>query len=1123
MNPARIASLLVAVAVSGSAALAQTGSPSYRVIWRSATLPPIDGVYSGSVDIPDQLRATVSQAAGGRWKLELTNLRPGPDYSIEDVYFPWVHYVLGAGGCAQSPFALGGDPNDDIVLDTFVLGRGEKLVTRCQNCFTAGEYPGAAGAFSPLMIRTDPNSAEMLAATNWDIAAGIEPRTVFTSWACNGWNLWYKTQALAAGATATYGYLAVTSDGNPPNLEPWVEVALEYQAWLREKMSAAALYPVAYPEWLEAAHGLLNLQLENCMDGWVQASVTSLWDRFKERLPWIQFWGQMSDYAQDCCAQCRDLHPRYDPGGEFDVRAFAASVTAEQKHVGYYSSPFLNSELGLRPPLDQPADCITFESMAPACSVFPMCDSNGDEVPDGESPLAWFSRWQDISATDWGANAHYYDTLGGVNWGEPLNVARLYGTALSRDSLTEWPVDVYPTAFLGGGSLFGSETYFPGGAGRTELQDIWSGATDTIRFPALGTLILNDRFFFTGGSNDGYKIWGLCADYWAERQVFLLGHKFDAIWPYERMSNCSAGNCPGVASCDTAAAKQYCDSNIGFAIVPGGTGPSDLDCVDAAMTLAMEERDAHDWWGRKPRYLHRAALSAIPAGIDLRRFDDSAGAPLVVVDNWEQLAGLRFQFQGAWVPVPVERLRILEGSDLADADGDGWGDALDNCDQAPNSTQVDTDGDSEGDACDPDDDGDTIADTGDNCPLVPNPDQLDSDGDAQGDACDTDYDNDTVADAGDNCPLVPNTNQLDSDGDAQGDACDTDDDDDTIADAGDNCPLAANTNQLNSDNDPQGNACDADDDNDGRLDASDNCPLVANANQSNSDGDAFGNSCDNCPGTPNDDQLNTDGDSSGNVCDMDDDNDGKTDSNDNCPLVANANQANSDGDSQGNACDPDDDNDGVPDASDNCVTALNVNQFDCDDDGAGDACDALCTAVYLSSPAEDGHVVSPAAIDSTAATLTVGDARIGTVQTTYRGILSFDTTDLPDAAQLQSATLTVVRRSSAGSPSQLGSLRVDVRRGWFDASAALATADFAAPATGTLSQALSIPNSNGATASRAFGTAELAWINLTGLTQIRLRFTSLNNNNAKADQVLWHAGEASAALSPKLTVTYSAP
>ena len=185
---------------------------------------------------------------------------------------------------------------------------------------------------------------------------------------------------------------------------------------------------------------------------------------------------------------------------------------------------------------------------------------------------------------------------------------------------------------------------------------------------------------------------------------------------------------------------------------------------------------------------------------------------------------------------------------LADTDGDGVADSIDNCKFTPNPGQEDSDGDAAGDACD-------------NCAAVPNPGQADVDGDLVGDACD-------------NCAAIPNDDQANADGDSRGDACDncrnamnddqSDVDGDGVGDACDNCRNASNASQADGDADSIGDACDncpadentgqGDGDGDGKGDACDNCPSVPNANQADMDFDRVGDACDNCPSIPNSDQ-----------------------------------------------------------------------------------------------------------------------------------------------------------------------------------------------------------------------------------------------------------------------------
>jgi hypothetical protein len=200
-----------------------------------------------------------------------------------------------------------------------------------------------------------------------------------------------------------------------------------------------------------------------------------------------------------------------------------------------------------------------------------------------------------------------------------------------------------------------------------------------------------------------------------------------------------------------------------------------------------------------------------------------------------------------------------------DSDGDGVGDAWDNCPYTQNTDQADADGDGVGDLCDgcpedpdktepgicgcgvadTDSDGDGTPDCNDLCPADPNK--------TNPGACgcgvpDIDSDGDGTPDCNDLCPADPNKTDPGACGCG---VADTDSDGDGIADCIDNCPSAANADQADADGDGAGNVCDAcphdadnDADGDGVCGDVDNCPNVANADQTDTDSDGVGNACD---------------------------------------------------------------------------------------------------------------------------------------------------------------------------------------------------------------------------------------------------------------------------------------
>lgn len=151
--------------------------------------------------------------------------------------------------------------------------------------------------------------------------------------------------------------------------------------------------------------------------------------------------------------------------------------------------------------------------------------------------------------------------------------------------------------------------------------------------------------------------------------------------------------------------------------------------------------------------------------------------------------------------------------------------------------------------------------------------------------------------------------------------------------------------------------------------------------------------------------------------------------------------------------------------------------------------------------------------------LQVGD-HLGDRQ--VKGVLSFDTSAIPDGATIVSATVRVRRVGLwGGNPfADLGVCTFDVRSGGFGGDPALQPGDFEASASAPGAGTLTSPVANGDWSSGALNAAGLAAIDRTGRTQVRMAFALDDNDNGLVDRVRYGAGEhADAASRPELIVT----
>jgi hypothetical protein len=161
------------------------------------------------------------------------------------------------------------------------------------------------------------------------------------------------------------------------------------------------------------------------------------------------------------------------------------------------------------------------------------------------------------------------------------------------------------------------------------------------------------------------------------------------------------------------------------------------------------------------------------------------------------------------------------------------------------------------------------------------------------------------------------------------------------------------------------------------------------------------------------------------------------------------------------------------------------------------------------------------AADTSTSAIRVGDL---TSDRSYRSIVSFDTSLIPDKATITAATLRLVRGALSGTNpfGILGTCQVDIRSGSFGRAATLANADFEAAATATAVASLSNPTADGEASTGTLNAVGLAAINKTGTTQLKLYFTVDDNDNDACDYIGFYGGEAATAANrPTLTVTYT--
>ena len=180
--------------------------------------------------------------------------------------------------------------------------------------------------------------------------------------------------------------------------------------------------------------------------------------------------------------------------------------------------------------------------------------------------------------------------------------------------------------------------------------------------------------------------------------------------------------------------------------------------------------------------------------------------------------------------------------------------------------------------------------------------------------------------------------------------------------------------------------------------------------------------------------------------------------------------------------------------------------------------------LYNSQGFEDGHIVREGSITvaiNNDAIIQVGDGNNNNRQ--YKGILSFDTSSLPNDVVVQSAQLRLNQDSRVGDPYSLGDIHIDIApMDGFNSNPSLENEDFSANSLYTKVATLSRNETNGEWGEANLNANGLKAINPQGVTQFRLYFTLPNNNNGIEEWISFVSGDNSnTALHPQLLLYYT--
>lgn len=171
------------------------------------------------------------------------------------------------------------------------------------------------------------------------------------------------------------------------------------------------------------------------------------------------------------------------------------------------------------------------------------------------------------------------------------------------------------------------------------------------------------------------------------------------------------------------------------------------------------------------------------------------------------------------------------------------------------------------------------------------------------------------------------------------------------------------------------------------------------------------------------------------------------------------------------------------------------------------------TSSFTSIASEDGFAGSLAADGLSTTVQKIGDKGMYNTDT-YRTILSFDTSSIPDSSTITSVKLKVYRKSLTGI---VNDIHVDIKNGVFGTSNTLEQGDYRATPSASSIASLPVPLQNNEYSEVELPLTAFININKTGKTQVRLAGSTAAD--FAADVLEIYGGEDSS-NAPVLTITY---